>query len=385
VFAELARIPRGLLMSFDWSGNRINSALFEFLTRNCDLQTLTFQGCFHEQNVVEIGWLATFLTRENPPLRRLEIIGDKKCWLGARLSSVLTAIMNRNTPIEHLDVTYNRGREIGFTTLTEMVFASGSRLKSLVIDGMKPGNPQSLIDFLRRASQVPDLALSFPHCDLTSLLSHNKITKEVFVDLQQRFKLPAVEKGFFASGLTVFRYMRKQFIPLYVTEHDLEAIQRESPSVREPQIDSPDQLPKAEHPEQAPLKTPQTEPKGAAKKRIEEEPEAEYSPSMSESYQSSSPPPSVKSREMTPPRSGGVVVRGGRSTRRDSARSTKSGGIVTETESEVDWRFPVEFKYVWQDARTREIEEECSTEAFVELALRDYQPRERARSDRSFE
>jgi hypothetical protein len=243
VFTAIGFCERGYLQSLDWGHNRVHPALFNFLNRNHELESVSLSGCFKSTDDNKISWLISYLSCKFTRLKWFELRGSDSFFLGDAIARVLQPLL-RMPSLEFLDVFGNAGGEATLEALRPFL-RPDAPVKRLVMGGVGLSTPGPLVALLRDVAAAKKLQLSFPQSDLMEFAKHGKLTYEQVGELRSLFLLPPRDSGFFGAPYEVYRYAKERLFPAFVTRQQTQEIlrgRRQAPpqgGLRPPLIPSP--------------------------------------------------------------------------------------------------------------------------------------------------
>jgi hypothetical protein len=216
LFEEMKSWKRGFLISLDWEGNSISSSFIDFLNRNHELKTLSLSKCL--KNGDEIGLVGCYLSLSQTHLKWLEL----RQW---EIVPILQKLL-RMYSLEFLDISYcQRGGDSVIEGIRPFLEV-GTPIKQLVIDDLKVETPEQLLGLLEEAAVNKKVLVSFPHEDLMEFVKAGTVSRQKFEEIQAKFRVPAVETGFFGGPFQVYRYVREIGFPGVVMEEQKQRILR---------------------------------------------------------------------------------------------------------------------------------------------------------------
>lgn len=128
-----------------WDSNPVHQYLFDFMSKNRDLEFLSMNGCFFESNQQMISALADYL-EDSSGLKVISLRGNRTAYLGKFTIAVITALQNAQS-LERLDIAFNNGGDDELLCLKLMVHKLHS-LNYLSFDGAKSTTGTSLTELL---------------------------------------------------------------------------------------------------------------------------------------------------------------------------------------------------------------------------------------------
>ncbi|OHT16617.1 hypothetical protein TRFO_13028 [Tritrichomonas foetus] len=234
LFDSLPNAKSAFLTDLTWDGNKLHSRFFDFLAINKQLTYLSLSKCFKENNEDSVNLLRQYLEQVHT-VKKLIIRGQGSNVLGRSIEIVVRAVL-QSPQIEYLDLTFSKSDDFGITQIRRLL-STQSNIKQLIVDGTKPSSSNVIFEFLRDASLLSNIKVSFPHNDLTKLLKKDIITLSEFEQIRSIFIKDNKPE-------CVYRQFHSNDFPLYLNKREFTELSKPVEILTMPKIsqkNSPEQ------------------------------------------------------------------------------------------------------------------------------------------------
>ena len=225
VFSFLHHCEYRSLISLVWDYNPVHQKFFTFLLRNPYFESLSLNDSIKSAAAADSLVSLGLYIQSNDSLARLSLRGNSKCYVGNNIGKFLKYVQS-STSLQFLDMTYTKCGDNGLTQIGTLIDNCPPTLKTVVIDGMKPKNPEILLTVLHKAETLKDhFKLSYPQNDVEFLVKKKLLSKRDAFDLRKLFQTE--EKGpesFFLQPFRIFRYYLLDDFPSYLNKAQIDDI-----------------------------------------------------------------------------------------------------------------------------------------------------------------
>ena len=213
------------LKSLIWNKNPIRESFFDFLKQQKDLEYLSLNQCFSDQETVNLSNFCNFL--KHSTLKSLSIEGDEDFYLKKSISSVISALKHRE-PLDYLNIKNSKSGDDGILEMKKFILSNSSPCV-LLMDGAEPERSQAILDFLNTAIDLQnDNSVSFPINDLEYLNKLKRITSEKYEEIKNKYRSnEGNDDSLFNTPFFTFIEEENQKFPIYVTR---EGLKKEDPN-----------------------------------------------------------------------------------------------------------------------------------------------------------